>query len=188
MTDLLKGIEQSTPDIDYVVEFAKDVKEKGLIGLSLKTPEGMAQFRSIYSQIWDRLAVRLLDQNAEWREQGDASNKLLGLLEAVYDLKDDPNTLDLAVIAFSSSFNDDQTDGIWSEIFGDTAYYGKNEIARQIESLCVEADFRETYGSPELLAQIISNMTYVLYATHETFGQVPDKKEWLEHIRNEFLR
>lgn len=185
---LFLDIEQDASDTDYVLEFARDMKEKGLKGLALNTPEGMVQFRSMYGKAWDRLATKLLDQNAEWRGQSGAKDQLLGLLEAVYDLNEDPETRDLAGMAFSVSHNDNRTDGVWGEVFGETSYYGKNEIVRQIESLCFEGDFRDEYGSTELLAQTISNMTYILHVTFMMYEEDPDKNEWLAYIRNNLLR
>lgn len=180
---LLASVEAGSEQVDVIAEFAHDYLEKGLNGLALQSPEGIAIFKGMYGQMWDRVAGIFFSEEASWRQQSTPKAQLGSLVGSIWDLKDSADHGKVAVTAFGLAFCDQRTDGSWGEIFGDTSYYGKNELQRLVESICIDCDFIK-FDTPQQTALFIMNYIYTIYTHYAIAADMMGSKETAELVNS----
>lgn len=182
--ELLESLGLENDEVDFVADFASDLKKGGLKGLAMSSPEGIQQFKDMYDQMWTRVADVLLASGSKWRALSSPKEQLVSLFADVWDLKKDEVNANITNMTFVLAFMDDRRDGHWGEIFGSTSYYGKSELLRTIEQLCRDGSFSAGYG-PEHLATFLMNFVYTTYATWEAMPErgLDNREEWLDAIR-----
>ena len=182
---LMASVKFDINNIDVVADFAQDFLNGGLHGLALQSPEGVALFKDMYDQMWDRIANVLLSKDAPWRHQELPENKIVHLFESIWDLHESPEHGQIAIAVFCISFNDDKSEGVCREIFGTTSYFGKNELQRTIASICNDGNFCK-FGSADHTAQFLMKFISVTYShiLLSTDESLYDKDTWLNAIRD----
>lgn len=181
--EFLASLETNFNEVDVVADFARDLLSGGLRGLAMRSPEGLSQFKDLYGQVWDRTADILVATDASWRQQETPRAQIDSLLGSIWDLKDTPGQHDIAVVAFVLAHNDDQTEGVWGDIFGTTSYFGKNELRRTLESICLAGNLGKNKSPDETAAHLL-NLSYVLYALYAANGEMLDRTKFLSAVQD----
>lgn len=163
---------QQKPEDDYNRVAIKEILSGGLTGFLAKQDDLFSAgqtVRNLYRFAWNEVYGSLFADEAEWRNEREPLQQVLGIFSTLWSHKGVPTLHDSTMLAFTGRWIKDR-DSLYQRILhqdGEEDAYADEAMTADIEGICISGDLTGKFRSPRDLSQTLVNYGATVYLTWE---------------------